>query len=112
MDAPRTKTTPAGWEVADLCVLFWEVTGLRPSMIIVDGLHSVDLGTGAHIVGNIFLEKLRHMGAKNMGDNVTILDRQVRAWNQVHNPNVSRRSDHQQAASLLGIRSPKRQQPQ
>ena len=23
------------------------------SMIMVDGLHSVDLGTGAHIVGNI-----------------------------------------------------------
>ena len=50
---------------------------------------SLDLGTGAHIVGNIFLEKLQCVGAKNLGVNVKILDRQMRAWIQVHNPNVS-----------------------
>ena len=48
-------------------------------MIMVDGLPSVDLGTGAHIVGNIFLEKPQDMGAKHMGDNDKILDRQMRA---------------------------------
>ena len=46
---------------------------------MIGGLQSVDLGTGAHIVGNIFFEKLRYMGAKNMGDNDKILDRQMRA---------------------------------
>ena len=60
---------------------------MRQSMIIVDGLHSVDLGTSAHIVGHIFREKLRYLGAKNMGDNVKILDRRMRAWNQLQ-PNV------------------------
>ena len=53
-------------------------------MIMVDGLHSVALGTDAHRFGNIFLVKLRYMG-----DNVTILYRQMRACSQVHNPIVS-----------------------
>ena len=57
-------------------------------MITVDGLHSEDLGTSAHIVGHIFLQKLLYLGAKKTGDNVKILDRRMRAWNQLHNPNV------------------------
>ena len=86
----RGRTRPQhGRKLVLILVFFLGRSKGYISMIMVDGLHSVDLGTGAHIVGNIFLEKLRCMGAQNMGDNIKILDRQMRAWNQVHNPNVS-----------------------
>ena len=75
---------------ANPCVLFREMTWEHQSVVMADGLHAVDPGTRAHIVGNIFTEKLHNTGLKNVETGSACLEPRARECRQCNGTRPSR----------------------
>ena len=65
-------------------VLLAMVIGLTLGCVMIDVLHTVDLGLGAHVVGNIFWRcvTLRVWGGRTQEANVAKLEEELNAWYQ------------------------------
>ena len=65
-----------------LPILLRNIHGLRLECIMIDVLHTVDLGFTAHVVGNVFNECLinRVFGGRNIRDNLARLNRELAEW--------------------------------
>ena len=64
-------------------VLFELAVGLRQSCVMVDTLHTVDLGVAAHIIGNVFVILAIHravFGGRTYDDRVKRLQQHLNDW--------------------------------
>ena len=66
----------------DIPVIFNRIIGFRIEQVMGDSLHTVELGVGSHILGNIMWECIaKHaFGKPNIPENITELDAKMKDW--------------------------------
>ena len=66
----------------DLPVIFQKIIGFRIEQVMSDSLHTVELGVGSHILGNIMWECVtKHaFGGSTIATNINLLDAKMKQW--------------------------------
>ena len=70
----------------DVPVIFAKIIGFRIEQMMADCLHTVELGIGGHILGNIMWERIamHAFGESTQPKNITTLNTKLVAWMKVH----------------------------
>ena len=66
----------------DIPVIFAKVVGFRVEQVMGDSLHTVEMGVGSHILGNIFWEAvtMHAFGETTIEKNVKVLNDRMKTW--------------------------------
>ena len=70
------------YNACDIPVIFKKVIGFRIEQVMGDSLHTVELGVGSHILGNIMWECIaKHsFGGSTIASNISALDAKMKKW--------------------------------